>query len=63
VYPGVHDRTVTVTHPTSGDVTRFAVERDDDGVTVTAAPGVPFRARLAGGQAVAARDGRVRLGR
>ncbi len=63
VYPGVHDRTVTVTHPTSGDVTRFAVERDDDGVKVTASPGVPFRARLAGGQVVAARDGRVRLGR
>jgi alpha-D-xyloside xylohydrolase len=61
VYPGTIDRTVTVTHPSSGRVTRFVVERGDDGVTVTAEPAVPFRARLAGGETVDAPHGHVRL--
>ncbi|GAA2719596.1 alpha-xylosidase [Cellulomonas aerilata] len=62
VYPGEGDRTVEVTHPTTGDATAFTVARQTDGVRVTAEPPVPFRARLAGQDAVPARDGRVDLG-
>ena len=61
VYPGTADRTVVVTHPSSGQVTRFSAERGNDAVTVTAEPPVRFRARLAGGEPVPAADGRVRL--
>jgi alpha-D-xyloside xylohydrolase len=63
VYPGDADRTVEVTHPTSGAVTRFTVVRRDGQARVTAEPPVPFRARLAGGDPVAATDGTVVLTR
>jgi alpha-D-xyloside xylohydrolase len=61
VYPGAADRTVDVTHPTTGAVTRFAVVRGPDGVRVTAQPAVPFRARLAGGDPAPAPGGSVHL--
>ncbi len=61
VYPGGGDREVRVTNPLDGTEVRFAVVHDDDGVSVTATPAVPFRARLAGGETVSAADGTARL--
>ncbi len=62
VYPGAGDRSVVVTHPTTGAVTTFSVARDEGGATVTAEPAVAFRARLAGQAEAAAEAGRARLG-
>ena len=61
VYPGTVDRAVRVTHPETGAVTTFTVERHEDGATVTAEPPVAFRARLAGTSEASSTDGLVRL--
>jgi alpha-D-xyloside xylohydrolase len=63
VYPGSENRTVRVTHPTSGAVTTFTVTRDAEGAGIVADPPVPFRARLAGGEPTSAADGKVRVTR
>lgn len=61
VYPGGENRQVRVTNPLDGTEVTFAVGHDDDVVSVTATPAVAFRARLAGGEALDASDGTVRL--
>ncbi|GAA4415116.1 alpha-xylosidase [Georgenia halophila] len=61
VYPGDADRTVRVSGPGTGESTSFAVVRGDGWVSVSATPAARFRARMAGGPAVDAVDGEVRL--
>ncbi|ROR72874.1 alpha-xylosidase [Bogoriella caseilytica] len=54
VYPGEGDGAARVTHPRTGEVTVFTVNRENDGVHVTSSGDQPFRARLAGEEPVAA---------